>query len=266
MEAQLQSLKLSLLEVLYSELTNNELKAALGFVIKKLMQNDFYFKHYIKYTPLIQDLSLLALNSFTLYNFNSSIGEIFYDFIKINTKTLKPISSSKTKLLSYVSLQLCFILSKHFLFEEKEFNLFERLTNYFVKSMFLFKPGFVHSNLFDFLLNLATVRKGSMHRTKIIQVIIFMLYLFLKYGKMYLERRETRITENYFYIPPPKINNNAKKNICLFCNKPLANPTAMKCCGFAFCFGCANSFLEKEKKCFSCKAPINRNYLVKIFE
>ena len=43
MESRVSSIKLNIIEILYTELTHKEIKSALTFIIKKIMINDKYF-------------------------------------------------------------------------------------------------------------------------------------------------------------------------------------------------------------------------------
>ena len=74
--------KINIVEIVYNEITNKQIKQALMFVIKQLMINDKYFHTHLSKVQVISDIIHIILNGISLYKFNANINEVEFDYIK----------------------------------------------------------------------------------------------------------------------------------------------------------------------------------------
>lgn len=262
MESRVSSIKLNIIEILYTELTHKEIKSALTFIIKKIMINDKYFSQYTEHIDYISDIVCLLVNSLLLYKCNATIEELIFNYMKIYTSnSYLPISSNRTKLLIYIISKFILKTLNHFYFSNSYKKYYTELNTIF-KFFFLCKKSCVYSNILDYVFGIMLVNKGTNNNS--IKLIFFLLYLLLKFGQnVYKSKTEDRLDTSI--TPPPKKCLKEDMNKCWYCKGKIISPTIMKCCGFVYCYECALKKCLYQKKCYSCGFEISHKYLIKIF-
>lgn len=262
MERKISSIKLNIIEILYTELTHKEIKSALAFIIKKIMINDFFFSKYIKHIDYISETICLLVNSLLLYKCNSTIEELIFNYMKIYTdNSYLPVSSKRTKLLLYIASNFVIKTTNHFYFNNSYKKYYTDLNTIF-KFCFLFKQSCVYSNILDYVFGIMLVNKGTNNNS--LKLIFFLLYLLLKYGQnVYKTKTEDKLDK--VINPPPKKCLKEEMNKCWYCKGKIIEPTIMKCCGFAYCYKCALKNCLYHKKCYSCGFEISNKYLIKLY-
>lgn len=266
MENGIKSMKLSIMEIIYTEMISCDIKSSLYFIIKKIILNDPYFSKFSPYLTFITENALLLLNSVLLCKANSTIEEILLSYMKIYTNSALPISNKHFKLSLYIIVNALISIIHTFFDKDGIFRKCFNLTTIVFKFMFLINKEFVYSNPVDYLFGLMKVNKGTTNNK--VKIILFLVYLVFNYGgKIYSVNNENKEEEILDIPPPEKKCSKDIKGKCFVCLKKFEVPTVMKCCGYVYCYKCAvdNCLNNGNMKCFSCGLRINSHYLIKIY-
>ena len=253
------NLKINILEILYCELSDIQIKNSIKYIVKKIINNDKYFNLYKNNINFISEFCYIIIDSFCLRYLNSTFGNYIFNLVQVDSNTKELISNNKIKLFIFMIIRIIISYIKNYLLKNN-FNLFLfKIPDIIYKFIYLINNNFPYTNVINSIIGIITVRKGK-ENNSIIKIIFFILYLILKYSNSSFENKNLFIN-----IPPPE--NNCPINLkgkCLICKKPFLNPVVMKCCGYIFCSNCINKN-QLNKTCISCKNPILKNSIIKLY-
>ena len=252
--------KINILEILYCELSDIQVKNSIKYIVKKIIYNDNYFYLYKNNINFISELCYIIIESFCLRYLNASFGNYIFNIVQIDLNSKELISKNKIKLFIFMIIRIIISYIKNYLLK-KNFNPFLfKIPNIIYKFIYLLNKNFPYSNIINNIFGIISVRKYK-ENNSIIKIIFFILYLILKYSNSTFEDKKI-----YFNIPPPENNcPNNLKGKCFICKKPFLNPVVMKCCGYIFCSNCIYNNNSLNKKCISCKNPILKNSIIKLY-
>ena len=261
-------------------------------MIKIGLNSDSFYRHLLKYTQLFSQISESVINFLLVWNTNSTFGEYILNFVRMDCDNLELVSKSPNRYKMIVFLFLNYLLpilrtALSLLLKKFNFRYSEKIEN-FIKNIntlkiildllyklaFLFSKDFIYYNFIDHLLGLILVNFGSndnfsdkfLHIGK--QINLFLLYMMIRFGEWYYQKEEKQ-ESNIVEIEKPNISIGAKQNKCPMCKintHSIANPKALKCCGYVICENCILSHLKIKNRCPVCQNLINKeNSIVNIY-
>ena len=267
--------KINIVEIVYNEITNKQIKQALMFVIKQLMINDKYFHTHLSKVQVITDIIHIILNGISLYKFNANINEVVFDYIKLYSDNHTLLTNNKHKLLFYILTQmLCTCITKYFKIIPHSYI---EIANFICKCLYMLKSNFYYTNIIDLLFNVITIpnNANAVSCGNIVKLLFVFTYIGIKYGSFISqykhENNNNNLLANVKTIPtiPKNYYNNVKYNKCPICKSDIISPIALRCCGFVLCEKCVcsryNNSNMKSFKCLICENIITNKYLIKIY-
>ena len=254
------NLKINILEVLYCELSDIQIKKSIKFIIKRIIYNDKFFSDYKNNVDLIGELCYIIIDSFFLRFLSSTFGNYLFNIVQVDSNSNTLISKNKIKLFFITLIKILISILKNYLVEKNYNKLIFKIPNIIFKFIYILNDYFPYSNLINFTFGIILLKKEQLNNS-MLKIIFFLLYIIIKYTNSNSE--EKKINDN---IPPPKNNcPNNLKGKCFLCKKPFINPIVMKCCGYIFCSKCIYKKNIINKKCISCKNTINNNSIIKLY-
>ena len=87
--------KLNIIEILYSELTNYQIKNSIQYLINKNILSKKQYKIFFKYSKVLTEILKNIIDIFLLRFFNSDLKDLFFNIIYIDNSNKKLISKNK---------------------------------------------------------------------------------------------------------------------------------------------------------------------------
>ena len=263
--------KLNIIEILYSELTNYQIKNSIQYLINKNILSQKQYKIFFKYSKILTEILKNIIDVFFLRFLNSDLKDLFFNFVYIDNSNKQLISKSKQKLFIYFIFNILISILKYLIKEYKNINIIIKKLKFYseiiIKFLYIFNSNFLYSNYTDYIFNFIKINNKS-NSNKLLKFIYFVFFIIVKYYNInYENNKGYKIPININSLIKNKIdlnvNNEKLKGKCFYCKKIYQKPIAMRCCGYVFCKKCAYKYCEPY--CFSCKRKIPLSYILNIY-
>jgi len=263
--------KLNIIDILYFELTDYQIKNCIKYLINKNILSKKQNKIFLKYSNVLTEIFKNIIDVFLLRFLNSDLKIIFFDFIYIDNSKKILLSKNKQKLLIYFIYNIFISIFKYIINDYENIkNLIKKLKFYFdifIKILYLFKSNFLYTSYTDYIFNFIQINNKTCNN-KLLKIFVFVFFIIIKYYNINYEKNKGyNINFNINSLIKDKINtniNNRKINsFCFYCENPYKKPVAMRCCGYIFCKKCCYKLCQPY--CFSCKRKIPLYYILNIY-
>ncbi len=263
--------KLNIIEILYSELTNYQIKNSIQYLINKNILSKKQYKIFFKYSKVLTEILKNIIDIFLLRFFNSDLKGLFFNIIYIDNSNKKLISKNKPKLFAYFIFNILISIFKYLINEYENIKIIiEKLKFYseiIIKFLYIFNSKFLYSNYIDYIFNLNKINNKP-NNNKLLKFIFFVFFIIVKYYNINYENNKgfsIPLNINSLIKKKKKLNwNNEKLNgKCFYCKKIYQKPIAMRCCGYIYCKKCGYKYCQPN--CFSCKRKVPLSYILNIY-
>ena len=115
------NLKINILEILYCELSDIQIKNSIKYIIKKIINNDKSFNLYKNNINFISEFCYIIIDSLCLRYLNSTFGNYIFNIVQVDSNSKELISKNKIKLFIFMIIRIIISYIKNYLLK-KNFN------------------------------------------------------------------------------------------------------------------------------------------------